>query len=962
MLYGYNQGMDADALTERLLAGEEPEQIVDGVSAETIATISEQLKRKFLYFQYRDAQQAWSVIETMHRFAQAANDRFAEALALQTEGMYHTTITRDYDKAIAAYEPSFTLLKTLNDDATIAVGHVLYIWALACQQRFDEALSAGEWARNTLIKAHDQTSVAVISNNLGAIYGRRGDDVRALEQFQYAEQAYRALGQEGEQRLPFAMMNQAIVLRNLGRFDEAQRVNQQALMLARQYEQTATAARIQQNMGLTFFVLGRFNRAYALLDQARDTFLADGRTRDAILVDLFISDGLLQLGRYAEVIEKCEVVQTTFAQLGVGFEVAQAQRNRGVALIGLQRYAEAEETLREAERLFSAENNPIWRAYCQLDRATLALLQEQPAQALALTERPIEQFAAAQLTTKHGEAQLIAARANAASGNFTTAQNLLSKIQAAAHTQQLPSLRLSLHQLRGEIALEQEQHAVALAVFESAIQELETMQSQMMVEYRADFLQDKQQVYEQAVGLCLMAGNPTVALNYVERAKSRALLALVANRIDLGVRALRPEDEPLVAQLDALRLECGRLHRRWITGEIPDAETAKSAEQLTEQLSRQAMRQRMSTVERELRQNWHRLLVRNAAYSRDASNWQVQTDLDHSQLGSDSVILNYFVKGGEIVVFVISADSDNSGQSESIRAHTLSTSITTIAQLDQRLRHNFQALQRAPQLAAQLTRKAQNLLRQLYQALIEPIVDHLAPFQNLIFTPHNALHYLPLHALFDGTSYLLERFTIRYLPGSSFLNLTPNLATTDQCLILSSGDDLAHLRSEVDAIATVLSQRAAVAIETTRAHYLQQASDARLIHIAAHGLFRDDDPLFSGIALADGTLTTLDIFNTPLQASLVTLSACDTGRHVIGGGDELFGLMRSFLSAGAASLLLTLWRVEDEISAEIMRHFYNELLTGKSKAEALRAAQLTQLDHHPFFWSPFFLVGDGGIL
>ncbi len=103
--------------------------------------------------------------------------------------------------------------------------------------------------------------------------------------------------------------------------------------------------------------------------------------------------------------------------------------------------------------------------------------------------------------------------------------------------------------------------------------------------------------------------------------------------------------------------------------------------------------------------------------------------------------------------------------------------------------------------------------------------------------------------------------------------------------------------------------------------------------------FRSDSPLFSGLALADGWLTTMDVFNLRLRASLVTLSACQTGRTVVGGGDELMGLMRTFLSAGASSLLMSLWSVEDRSTARLMTTLYAGLKAGESKRTALQAAQ-----------------------
>lgn len=149
------------------------------------------------------------------------------------------------------------------------------------------------------------------------------------------------------------------------------------------------------------------------------------------------------------------------------------------------------------------------------------------------------------------------------------------------------------------------------------------------------------------------------------------------------------------------------------------------------------------------------------------------------------------------------------------------------------------------------------------------------------------------------------------------------------------------------------------------------APDCRVLHLATHGDFRPDNPLFSGLALADGWLTTLDIFSLRLNASLVTLSACQTGRNVVAGGDELLGLMRALLYAGASSVVLSYWAVEDQSTARLMADFYSHLAGGSAKGAALRAAQqrfaadpdeaLAQY-RHPYYWAPFFMVGETGAL
>jgi CHAT domain-containing protein len=120
-------------------------------------------------------------------------------------------------------------------------------------------------------------------------------------------------------------------------------------------------------------------------------------------------------------------------------------------------------------------------------------------------------------------------------------------------------------------------------------------------------------------------------------------------------------------------------------------------------------------------------------------------------------------------------------------------------------------------------------------------------------------------------------------------------------------------------------------------------------------------------------LSTIEVFNLDLSScSLVTLSACETGRAVVGGVDEVIGLGRGFLYAGAASLLPTLWKVDDASSAELMEMFYQALLSDFSKAAALAGAQRAFLARartsirpyrvHPYFWAGFHLIGDAGLL
>src|SRR5262249_31989458 len=106
----------------------------------------------------------------------------------------------------------------------------------------------------------------------------------------------------------------------------------------------------------------------------------------------------------------------------------------------------------------------------------------------------------------------------------------------------------------------------------------------------------------------------------------------------------------------------------------------------------------------------------------------------------------------------------------------------------------------------------------------------------------------------------------------------------------------------------------------------EQGPHSRLIHIATHGFFREDRPLFSGVRLGDTFLTLYDLYRLTLPADQITLSGCSTGLNVIAAGDEVIGLMRGLLYAGARSLLLSLWDVNDRSTSAFMSAFYLRFL------------------------------------
>jgi CHAT domain-containing protein len=138
-----------------------------------------------------------------------------------------------------------------------------------------------------------------------------------------------------------------------------------------------------------------------------------------------------------------------------------------------------------------------------------------------------------------------------------------------------------------------------------------------------------------------------------------------------------------------------------------------------------------------------------------------------------------------------------------------------------------------------------------------------------------------------------------------------------------------------------------------------EAPGCDVLHLACHGLFRADNPMFSSLKLQDGWLTAADALGLSLPGALVTLSACESGRSGVIGGDEVLGLTRAFLGAGAATLVVSLWLAQDTTTAALMEHWYERMGEGVGRAAALRAAQLETMRRHPhpFYWAPFVLIG-----
>jgi CHAT domain-containing protein/tetratricopeptide (TPR) repeat protein len=283
-------------------------------------------------------------------------------------------------------------------------------------------------------------------------------------------------------------------------------------------------------------------------------------------------------------------------------------------------------------------------------------------------------------------------------------------------------------------------------------------------------------------------------------------------------------------------------------------------------------------------------------------------------------------------------------------------------------------------------------LPELHQILIAPIADLLPkdPNDRVVIIPTESLFLVPFPALVDAKgTYLVKQHTLLSAPSIQVLGLTARATQSWQnpaeLVVLGnpspmpeSLDALPAAEREAIAVAKTLKTKPFIGVNATRENLLSRLGQAKLIHLATHGLleYGQESGLDSmgAIALAQtatdkGLLTATTIASLKTRADLVVLSACDTGRGTI-TGDGVLGLARSWMAAGASSVVVSLWAVNDQSTSELMQAFYQGLAgqpddrqsAKGDRAVALRQAMLETMAHYPspYDWAAFSLMGQPG--
>ena len=829
-------------------------------------------------------------------------------------------------------------------------------WARACigplyfcaeLSHVDEALENAKRAREIFSVQGEQELVVSLEINLGAVHISRRDCQKALTVYKSALSRAEAIGVVGEKYVGRLNLNIGMTYYILGNYQQAKYSFEHALHICSNRHEDYWTAFTQLNMASLARRQGRYKEALRLLHQVNDDATSQFPMLALNAKDRMVSCYLF-LNRYLDAYNLSQQIVKEYEALGATYGKGVALFNLATLEAELSDFDSAYDALINAEKILSSFESNTWDATLCLWRASIALKTNDPELAYAESIKAAYKFAASENIADFSNALLRQGQALYAMGDLSTGHLATKFALNLAQRCHLAWTRYSSHLLLGQFAEADNNSRRARRHYQAAMATVERVQRRLSLTLRPGFLENKADGFRAMMRLCLNASETISAFETLERVKSLAFLSYLNSRDSLRWEADTPRTKPLLKELNDLRDE-HQWYYHFATGE--DSQDTDSI------LSPEDVRHRLQACEKRMRAISEQLYIEShdnkfAQHTNPPSFSEIQEELQEN-----AVLLEYYNDGDRVWVFV--ADESH------LSVHELDI---TVAELDNRLRQLQLNISSAVQFGSDnpivnnLTHLLQSMCHQLYTALIQPVIGLIEGCERLLIVPFGNLHYLPFHLLHSGTEYLIEQHEVVILPTASLITHSPPQRPKGALIIGHSNEGkLPHSLKEAQSIQQLLGGK--VYCEGDAKRHILDNSPCQVLHIAAHGEFRIDNPDLSFIKLADGQLFTDDLLQRNLSYELITLSACETGLANVTISDELIGLGRSCLYAGAGALLVSLWNVDDNSTQALMESIYQSLAAGMSKAAALQLAQCQIIarhpTRHPAFWGAFQLIGNG---
>lgn len=922
--------MDAQGLAHLLVESSPTErlQIVRENPSVSLVHLARSLQDLCFEVWTGDPQQVAAIAETNELIAHLSGDQKVRAYADWTNAI-ECLVGGELTKCIEWLDRSEAGFLAIDELHLAAKTQPSKVYALALLGRYDEAVAAGIAAREVFVKYNDQYSAGKIEHNIGNLYWRRDLYSEAEPYLSSAHERFSAI--DDQRQLAMVENCQAFVLTLQNRFREAEVIYQTALARARSHDLNVTQAEIEIGLSNLYLFEGRFDQALKFLELARRRYEQLEMPNQSALCELEIGDIYLELDLLPEAIGLYETAAERFAALGMQAELARATLSHARARLRQEQPAEAALLLDRAETLFRLESNKIAVGSVQLARAQMLFkkgeLEEADDQAnAALTAFRNGENPRLEIFTRWLRAEILAA-----SGNIGDASKQLSDL-LGSHSGLSLEIRYLCHLSLGRLT-GSENH------LKEAIQLVETSRAALASEeLRTTYFASRVGAYDELVRLKLGRGQFERAFVWHEKARSRVL-------VDRLQSSMFPSEED--EKLRQLREEMNWIYNRMKRSDLSSPEERESAAEFRHSAAK--LEKAYSTRARRLR------------FTGKGVDGMFEFDLEkfRSCLG-DAIFVEFAVIDGRYTGFVVTRNElcafpgyvDESEVNEELKRFIFQIKSGRL----------FDRLAESNRPAALERLQAHG--QRLHDLLLKPLGSSIGRGR-LIVAPAGLLHYLPFHALSDRKHYLAERSIISYAPSAAVLARCLKLAPANlEHALIAGVEDITTpmVRAEVEAVAGFFKDGQLLIDDDLTIEALKQHSGGRgIIHLACHGRFRPDNPGFSSLSFKAEELTVNDIYNLPLAKSIIVISACESGLNDVVRGEELVGLTSAFFAAGASTLVLSLWRVNDASTVEMMTGFYEELVTGAGVAEALAAVQrrLIKRGSHPYFWSPFIVAGRG---
>lgn len=858
-----------------------------------------------------------------------ALEKWVNGIADLTEGKL--------EKAIINLDKSAGIFQKIEREHDAAQTQVAKLIALALLGKYKEAVSTGKNALKTFEKFGDELAAGKIEKNLGNIAARQGNEKEAEKYYLSARKRFVKIGDLSE--LAMSDNSLANTYAELNNFQKAEDFYAKALENARAAQMFVTVAEIEASMGNLALFRGKYAEALRFLELSRRKYEELNLPHQTAIANLEIADVYLELNLSEEALAIYENIADEFKMFKMRSEEARTRANFGKSAILSGNFSLAKTELKKAARLYEAEENKIGAASVKLALANLELMQKHYKNALKFALEADEFLRKSTNLRLKLSANRLKGEALRNLKNFAESEKILSETYRKSLAQEQKNIAQSSLNSLGKLYL-QKNDPQAEKYFKKAVKMIETLRAPLAgEEFRMSFLADKLAPFENLAKIFIAKNRFKDAFLTIERSRARTLSETLQNDSVSDAK----NSSKLTKKFAVLREELNWFYSRFNRAEEDEYEDLQAEIKSREKQIGEMIRQIEST--------------KNAAFS---ANIQRNIDLKKLQklLGENRVLIEFVKFENDFSAFVVSEKSIDF-------VPNFAKESEIVSDLES-LHFQFGALRYGAKIRGKFTvelkKRADFYLQNLYRKLFAPL-EKFTKNKDLIIIPAASVYYVPFQALHDGANYLVENRKISYSPSATVWKFLQNKTSrkTENALLLGFADERIPLvNREIEILQKVFPKAKTFTGESANFEvFTENAGKFDILHLACHGQFRPENPLFSSLHLADGFVTVRDICANKINAEIVTLSACETGLNKIFAGDEILGLTRGFLSAGANSLILSLWTVNDEATTELMKEFYLNLQKDNSVAESLQKAQkhFIERGEHPYFWSPFSVIG-----